>query len=357
VIFHLAFPPYSTYLGPRIGTCQARETLEFCFRQRTLFVIESWMMRPLRWFFVFCLCLWQCGTHVFAAEYHLTNGDVVQGTAVSFDDDGMIVRLDIGGYSSRIGWSKLTQESLIELAKNPEAAKFVEPFIDTPPTPKEKKPKKDIVIKPVPRVERVAKPNFFASVATPAGIGFFLVLFLGNLYAAYEIARFRNRSPLLVCGVSAIVPVLGPALFLAAPANPEGELAQEALAEPAGAAVVAGKSTTGSLARSKMPASGLSIAHEEKTATAAAQGPQSYKRGEFTLNRRFFETKFPGFFRVVPADPDLVLVVRTPKTEHVAKRITRISSTDVHIQLVRGIEQAVSFAEITEVVVRHKDAK
>src|SRR5689334_20357994 len=159
-------------------------------------------MRLLVWIVVCssCAVLW-------AGEYHLTNDDVIRGEPVAFDDDGMVVRLDIGGFSPRIGWSKLTQESLQELSKNPQAAKFAEPFIDTPPPAKSVKQKKDIVIKPVPRVERIAKPNFFASFATPAGAGLLLVLFLANLYAAYEIAVFRQRPPLLVCGLSILFPL------------------------------------------------------------------------------------------------------------------------------------------------------
>jgi hypothetical protein len=269
----------------------------------------------------------------------------------------MIVRLEIGGYSPRIGWSKLTQETLQELTKNPEAAKFVEPFIDTPPAPKEKeKKKKDIVVKPVPRVEKPEKPGLLAAIATPAGIGIFLVLFLGNLYAAYTIALFRNRSPALVIGVSALLPFIGPLLFLTMPPAAEAEMIPEGVPEPAVAAA-AGKSTTGSLAKAPMP-TGLSLAAEEKAAAGADKGPQTYKRGEFTFNRRFIETKFTGFFRVVPSDPDSVLVVRTAKAEHVAKRISRITSNEVHLQLIKGgTEVSVPFNEITEMQVRHKDAK
>jgi hypothetical protein len=110
----------------------------------------------------------------------------------------------------------------------------------------------------------------------------------------------------------------------------------------------------------KVPmASGLSLAQSEKAAGAGAtQAGQAYKRGEFTFNRRFFESKFPGFFRIVQseADKDLVLVVRSGRTEHTAKRISRISSNEMHLQLLRGGETSVPFAEISEVLVRHKDA-
>ncbi len=287
------------------------------------------------------------------------NGDVVRGEAVSFNDDGLVVRLDIGGHTPRISWSKLTQETLQQLAANPEAAGFVEPFIEIPPVPKEKKEKKQIAIKPVPRVERVGTPKFFASFATPAGLMILVVLLAANVYVAYEIARFRYRPPALVCGLSILFPVVAPAIFLAMPPSEPEDLEGAALSEAAGGALAAGKATTGPLAKMPM-ASGLSIAHDKSSASSAGAVPQTFKRGEFTFNRRFMETKFPGFFRVVQgeAEKDLVLAIRMGRDEHVAKRISRISSNEMHVQLVRGgSEVLVPFAEISEIQIRHKDAK
>jgi hypothetical protein len=307
-------------------------------------------MRSLRLILLLAVGVWQCWAAALGAEFEMTNGDIVRGEPVSFNDDGMVVRLEVGGFSPRISWSKLTQASLQSLSKNPQAAKFVEPFIDVPPVPKEKeKKKKDIILKPVPRVERIEKPNFFASIATPAGLVIFLVLFLANLYAAYEIALFRHRSVPLVLGLSLFFPVLAPALFLAMPgaAAPEAE----PTAQPETAAAPAASKTTGPLAKAPM-ASGLSISHEKAgTAAPAAQGPQTFKRGEFTFNRRFVETKFPNFFRVVQSE-DVALVVRSAKEEYVAKRISRISTNEMHLQLVKGGEVSIPFAEITEMQVR-----
>jgi hypothetical protein len=316
-------------------------------------------MRLLRSLLVICIGLWQCSQALVGAEFRLNNGDIIRGEAVSFDDDGLVVRLDIGGHTPRIGWSKLTQETLKQLSANPEAAGFVEPFIEIPPVPKEKKEKKQIPIKPVPRVERVASPNFFASLATPAGLMIVVVLLAANVYAAYEIARFRYRSPAMVCGLSILFPVVAPAMFLAMPPSEPQELEGAALAEAAGAALAAGKATTGPLAKMPM-ASGLSIAQDKSGSSSAGTVPQTFKRGEYTFNRRFIETKFPGFFRVVPneAEKDLVLAVRSGRDEHVAKRISRISSNEMHVQLVRGgAEVLVPFAEISEIQIRHKDAK
>jgi hypothetical protein len=41
----------------------------------------------------------------------------------------------------------------------------------------------------------------------------------------------------------------------------------------------------------------------------------------------------------------------------VAKRISRISSNEMHVQVLSGGEVTVPFAEITSVTLRHKDAK
>jgi hypothetical protein len=316
-------------------------------------------MRPLRLFILICFGIWQCSVASFGAEFRLNNGDVLRGEAVSFNDDGLVVHLEIGGHSPRISWSKLTQETLQQLSKNPQAARFVEPFIDLPPVPKEKKIKKDFKIKQPPRVDRVAKPNFFASFATPTGVGILLVLILANVYAAFEIARYRHRPPALVCGASIIFPFIAPALILAMPPAEAEELGGGGVVEPSAAGQTTGKATTGSLAKVPM-ASGLSIAQGEKPAAASAgQAPQSYKRGEFTFNRRFMETKFASFFRIVQseADKDLVLVVRCPKEDYMAKRISRISSNEMHLQLLRGVEVSVPFADIAKIQVRHKEAK
>jgi hypothetical protein len=122
-----------------------------------------------------------------------------------------------------------------------------------------------------------------------------------------------------------------------------------------------GKHTTARVAGAAPPppSAGLSLAASKAEVTAGTALPQTFSRGEFTFNRRFFETKFPGFFRVVPseADKDLVLAIRGARNEYVAKRISRISSNEMHVQVLSGGEVMVPFAEITSVTLRHKDAK
>ncbi|MDA7633425.1 hypothetical protein N8766_04880, partial [bacterium] len=69
---------------------------------------------------------------------------------------------------------------------------------------------------------------------------------------------------------------------------------------------------------------------------------------------------FSEFFRVVPspAIKDMVMEFRGTKKEYVAKRVTRISSNELHVQLLDGKkEMAISFGEIVQVKLRHKNDK
>ncbi|MGV3773361.1 MAG: hypothetical protein ACO1QB_10705 [Verrucomicrobiales bacterium] len=318
-------------------------------------------MRRFLGYIAIAVILFVLGGIASAAEFRLTNGDIIRGEPASFNDDGMVVRLEVGGFSPRIGWGKFTQESLKLLQENPQAARFVEPFIEIPPEIKEKQreKKREIFVKDPPRVENPeGKPRFFSSLASGApGLMLLGLLYLANLYAAFEIAKFRNRPIPLVVGVSAILPVLGPLLFLAIPASHASgsdmvyDEAPSSAPEP-----------TNPLAADSKMQSGLSVA-AHAGAKAGSSNPaynQVYNKSNSTFDRRFFEGKFSGFFRTIPADAekDLTLVVKTPKAEYIAKRVSRISTTEMHLQLQRGgTEVSVPFSEITEVSVKHKDAK
>jgi hypothetical protein len=89
--------------------------------------------------------------------------------------------------------------------------------------------------------------------------------------------------------------------------------------------------------------------------------PVVFQRGEFSFNRRFFETKFAGFFRVVPseAEKDLVLVITASRGQFVGRRIMRITPNELYLQVVKNnvsAEEMIPFAEISEVQIRHKDS-
>ena len=294
---------------------------------------------------------------VLAAEFKLTNGDVLKGEAAQITSDGMVVRLDVGGFSDRVGWARFTQESLKSLLDNPAAKKFVEPFIEIPIEQKkrERAKKTEIVVKdPETRLDRPnPKARFFPGLITPAGFMVLGLFMAANLYAAFAIAQFRARPVALVMGVSLLFPVLGPIIFLMSPdAEGSGPPPLDAPA-PSTNEVVS--------AEAKVPGmqSGLGLqSHQKPTKAGGDASAQVYRRSDTTFDRRFFETKFTGFFRVVPENPDMVLVVKTAKQEYVARRISRISANEVHLQMLRGnTESSVTFGEIAEVQVRHKDAK
>ncbi len=312
---------------------------------------------------VLCL-IWHFG--VFAEEFKLANGNILRGELASADEDGLVVKLDVGGFSKREPWINFSQETLKELAKHPKVAALVEPFIELEPEQiKARERQKEIVVKPVPsRMERPpTKPSLIAAFATPLGLTILAVLVLANLLASYEIAVFRQQPVALVCGLSILLPGLAPLIFLFLPTHVEHGHAEEATDEALAAETVGAPAKTSSAfaGQGHVPQGGLALASIPKQESGGTQ-PQMYARGEFTFNRRFFETKFPGFFRVVPseAERDLVIVVKAVRGEYVAKRISRISSNEMHVQLQSGnasAEVMIPFVEIQSVQIRHKDAK
>ena len=115
------------------------------------------------------------------------------------------------------------------------------------------------------------------------------------------------------------------------------------------------------------PASGIHIVEaswqgKSSSAPAAnANEPQIFQRGQFTFNRRFFETKFSGFFALVrrEADKNLVLTVKTGRANMIVERITRIATNEMHVETHQGgakQEVMVPFAEVVEVQLKSKGA-
>lgn len=308
------------------------------------------------------LCVaWLSLSAVRGAEYRLNNGDVLKGEAASFNDDGLVVRLDLGGFSPRVPWGKLTQETLKELAQNPQAVEFAEPYIEIPPEvkAKEREKRKEIKVIDPPRVPSVqGKTGLFAAMANPLGWTLLAILYAANIYAGVQIARWRGRPVPLVAAVSAVAPVIGPAIFAALPAS--GVAAHQGVAEEAPVATDAVNPMQHALPAG-MQGGGLGLAAQGGGAKGGGNPAynQVYTKANTTFDRRFFETKFTGFFRLVPSDAekDLVIAVKTAKQEIIAVRISRISAGEVHFQTKQASEVGVGFGEIAEVSVRPKGAK
>lgn len=288
-----------------------------------------------------------------AETYRLADGGSVTGEPVSFTADDILVRVDGNNYE-RIPWGRLSQETLKELLDHPRAGRFVEPFIEL--TPAEEAEKTGQVVKPVERLPRPDDGSLFGMIATPIG-GFLLLLIIGaSAYAGYEIAFFRNRQPGLVCGVSAVVPILGPIIFLALPSR---EVSLEELG-----LVSRSHEDTGEEAPEVEEQYDEVAPETAETAAAAETAPPSatFRRGQITFNRRFFETRFAGFLRPVPGDEfqDMVIDITSARGRHTGHHIRSINQNDLVFQVDKGgasTDETIPYVEITEVVMRHKDTQ
>ena len=303
--------------------------------------------------------LFACVARLAATEFKTAAGDVYNGEVSSIDKDGLVIRLAEGGFSPRIDWPKLSEETLKDLSANPKAKRFVEPLLDLPDAEVAIRESKKIELK---SVERVALPQtnhgLIAALTAPNGLIMLGAIYLANLYAAYEVARYKWRPVPLVCGLAAVLPVVGPLIFMAFPKFEKEE--QISATEAALAESVLTTPTQPAAATSAPPgAAGMGMARGQHAAAATNDAlPKVFKRGETTFNRRFFETQFPTFFRVIAseADKDLVIEVDLGKQKIVASRISRISSAEIHFKNSAGVESPAEFAAIVEVKLRHKDA-
>src|SRR5208337_2967750 len=68
-----------------------------------------------------------------ADTYALTDGTSLTGDVISYNDNGVVFRLEVDKYSERVPWTKFNQDALKQLSTNPRIRPLAEPFIETPP--------------------------------------------------------------------------------------------------------------------------------------------------------------------------------------------------------------------------------
>ena len=317
-------------------------------------------MRGILWL---VLCLWLGGLCVAAGAdtYPLTDGTSITGDVISYNDNGIVFRLDVDKYSERVPWTKFTQESLQKLSENPKIRLLAEPFIETPPVQRAKK----VVVKNVNEVSRLQlppRPSLLGALfSSPIGLVSLMLIYAANIFAGYEIAVVRSRPLMIVMGLSLVLPILGPLIFLVLPVPTE--TVEAAPVQPLTASQTFAVPTTAA----QPAAAGIHIVEaswQGKSAAApaaSANEPQVFQRGQFTFNRRFFETKFSGFFAVVrrESEKNLVLTIKTGRANLVVERITRITTNEMHVETFTGgnkQEVNVPFAEVVEVQLKSKAA-
>jgi hypothetical protein len=336
--------------------------------------------------FTFLLLFAMCVTAI-AGSYTTTDGQTISGEPVSYDKNGVVIKLSSGSFAPRTAWTKFTQESLNALkaeAKRPQDVEFIDPYLEE--NVQQDVQRQVIEIKPVDRVERpTGSTGIFAGLKSPLWFTIMMILWGGNIFAGYAVGHFKNLAPAIGPAVAALIPFFGPIGLLFMPARMdyiERKQAQQAddeatalAAEQAAAAeaahppeephadVPAEHVHTPPPPATGRPQTSFSLPQQAANAPAPApaQPTVSFRRGDFTFNRRFFETKMPGFFRVVPSeeDKDLVLDVKSLRGHFIAKRIPKITQTDLHLETFKGdatAEEVVPFVEIQEVQIRNKDA-
>ena len=321
----------------------------------------------MRNFKIIALGVWLCVWFVALAQamsFELADGTKIEGEIVQGKAEALKIRVGDNKYED-IAWEKLSQATLKQLAGDPKfkLEPFIQPFLEVPEDEKIKKT--EVEIKPVPRLERPAKGSLVGAMfGSSVGLVVILLLYAANVYAGYEIATVRAYPPAMVCGISAVAPVIGPVVFLCLPTKLKSAVEHEHVAEVEPTADSSPLAPTlEQAATAHAAAHGLHVAHAPAQAATASSHPQPqiFKRGQFTFNRRFIETKFSGFFGMVRhgAEKDMVMVIKSARGEFTVTRISRIAANDMHVDVHRGgasQEVQIPFLEIQEIQLKHKDA-
>jgi hypothetical protein len=310
-----------------------------------------------------------------AGTYKLTDGTQFVGEPISVNETGVVFKESDDTVLPRQTWDKLTPEAvktLFEEVKTPRERALLQPLMDAIPTETPKV--MELAIKPIATPGRpTGQLGLFAIFGSSVGLMIVLILYGANIFAAYQIAVYRRRPISTVCGLAAVpfFGVLSPIIFIAMPPKPAPvEIAESAPpaapTEEGVAATEAAVPTSPAAAppsRAPIAMPGVQAAPTPEASPAASPFPAAivFARGEYTFNRRFFETKFPGFFRAIraEAEKDLVLVLKTSRGEFVGRRVTRITPNELYLQIFTNnvtADEMIPFIEVMEVQIRHKDA-
>ena len=273
--------------------------------------------------------------------FGLTDGTSLSGEIVKSGDNGLFLHCDSGAYTN-IAWGHFTQDTLKMLAQKPKVQPFAEVFIEPAaspvPAPTETTP--NAGTRPV--LSEI--PSFLGGLfGSSVGRFILLVLYLGNLLAAFEIATVRGRSKAQVVGLAAVGPLIVPIVFLILPIQEE--------AAPPEAPVETVEPTT---APAEEPA-----AVPEEVLPPAAKVPDAlvFSRGKYTFNKRFMETKFAGYIRELKGDAlKFSMIIRTAQAEHAVGHITQVGQTDLVFESAEGGPVTLPLAEIQEILLCPREA-
>ena len=276
----------------------------------------------------------------------MTDGSSFTGDIIKFDANGMMLRT--GDTYTNLMWGRFSQDSLKQLASsNPKIAAVVNVFIV--PEPAQRPKQNEIKVNPVKRMQHPEHPSLFGGLFG-SGLGLFilLALYAANLYAAYEVSIIRARPLAQVMGLSAILPVIGPIIFLWMPMKQDAHPPEEL--EPAvSASELEGEHVP---AADEVQVVDASWKPEEKKPE-----PQIFARGKFTFNKRFLETKFAAYIGTPKGDAlKFSMELKTPNGQFAVERITMITATEAIFESSPGGQLTVPFSDIQEIKLTPKSA-
>lgn len=324
-------------------------------------------------------------------KFKLKDGSVISGEVVGPRQDGVSFRYDEGdkkgSYSPKYKWEQFSQETLKDFRQDNRVKQFVGVLIELDPEELKaahdeaipaRPPSPPLDLKPVPNMGReFTGAGTFGALFSGSGLLVLLALYVANLFASFEVAYFRNYHFAIVCGAGAILPFLGPIVFLCLPTRPNPDAQGEELApgdtsaDSGGAAASAAAEHHGHHHAEASPGdegtadySAAPAAYVEAASAASVSIPatQVFKRGDVVINRRFIETKFAPFFRVILGDKekDLRVVVKSSKGEFIGNRISKVTQADMTLQITdengTSTEETFPIADLFELQIRHKDA-
>jgi hypothetical protein len=269
----------------------------------------------------------------------LMDGATLNGDIIKFDDNGLMLHLTGETYTTtNVAWSHLSQASLKYLSLNPKLRPLAEVFIE--PDASARPAKAQITVSEPVRLKRPENPSLLGGLfGSPLGLFLLILVYGANLFAAFEVAVIRARPPLQVIGLSAVLPIAGPAIFLAMPMKVEVQEEVKLEYAPAGTATAAAMRSP----------EDIQVVEASWKKEEAKPEPQVFARGKFTFNKKFVETKFVGYFGTPRGDAlKFAMEVKTAKSLHAVDRIMQVSATDVILETKTG-QATVPLAEILEI--------
>ena len=289
---------------------------------------------------------------VYAAEtFALNDGTSISGDIVKSDDYNVMIHTSSDTFTN-ITWPQFSQDTLKQLAANPKFQAWASPFIEPAPVGQTKQ---DIHINEVKRMmspEELHPSIVGGLVGSSLGLFLLLLIYAANLYAAFEVAVVRGKSIPAVMGLSAVLPIIGPIIFLLQPVKapvteeaPTEEAAAAAAAAAPGAAPATGQDDIQIIAASWQGS------QEEKKPQ-----PQVFSRGKFTLNKRFIETKFANFIGEPKGEAkNFTMEIKTLKDTITVECIKQVGATDAILETPTG-QLTLPFTDIQEIKLIPKPA-